>query len=248
MLGGSWALHPLLLWVQRWGVPFFCPERCVSPSWGCLAWHWAIRGTWGWVSLGFGAPSTPLSPRVSAGCSEAVYLLAPSADGHWLAAVSGDWAIHIYNLKCFKVGLGVTPQPQGAWDGGLSSPWESSLHPQSRAEVGVWERGSEAVLEVLLRGGCVGEVLVVALVGAISAVSPPAASLRGAHLRLRRIGPRHPPQHQQPGRCLLGPAGRSSPAPAPVALPPSLCLSPCPRAFRLGWSCWRGGAGRSRRP
>uniref|UniRef100_A0A803WF31 UTP4 small subunit processome component n=1 Tax=Ficedula albicollis TaxID=59894 RepID=A0A803WF31_FICAL len=36
------------------------------------------------------------------GCSEAVYLLAPSADGHWLAAVSGDWAIHIYNLKCFK--------------------------------------------------------------------------------------------------------------------------------------------------
>ncbi|XP_030367183.1 U3 small nucleolar RNA-associated protein 4 homolog [Strigops habroptila] len=39
---------------------------------------------------------------VSAGCPEALYLLAPSADGHWLVAVSGDWAIHIYNLKCFK--------------------------------------------------------------------------------------------------------------------------------------------------
>lgn len=77
-------------------------------------------GMWGWVSLGFGAASTPLSPRLSAGCSEAVYLLAPSADGHWLAAVSGDWAIHIYNLKCFKVGLGVTPQPQGTQHGGLS--------------------------------------------------------------------------------------------------------------------------------
>ncbi|XP_030811858.1 U3 small nucleolar RNA-associated protein 4 homolog isoform X2 [Camarhynchus parvulus] len=40
--------------------------------------------------------------RPPSGCSEAVYLLAPSADGHWLAAVTGDWAIHIYNLKCFK--------------------------------------------------------------------------------------------------------------------------------------------------
>ncbi|NWU73673.1 UTP4 protein, partial [Pterocles burchelli] len=40
--------------------------------------------------------------RPPSGCSEAVYLLAPSADGHWLAAVSGDWVIHIYNLKCFK--------------------------------------------------------------------------------------------------------------------------------------------------
>ncbi|XP_030138411.4 U3 small nucleolar RNA-associated protein 4 homolog [Taeniopygia guttata] len=40
--------------------------------------------------------------RPPSGCSEAVYLLAPSADGRWLAAVSGDWAIHIYNLKCFK--------------------------------------------------------------------------------------------------------------------------------------------------
>ncbi|NWQ84018.1 UTP4 protein, partial [Columbina picui] len=33
---------------------------------------------------------------------EAVYLLAVSADGRWVAAVAGDWAIHIYNLKCFK--------------------------------------------------------------------------------------------------------------------------------------------------
>ncbi|XP_051661559.1 U3 small nucleolar RNA-associated protein 4 homolog [Manacus candei] len=40
--------------------------------------------------------------RPPSGCSEAVYLLAPSADGHWLAAVSGDWAIHVYNLKSFK--------------------------------------------------------------------------------------------------------------------------------------------------
>ncbi|NXX58433.1 UTP4 protein, partial [Scopus umbretta] len=44
--------------------------------------------------------------RPPSGCSEAVYLLASSADGHWLAAVSGDWAIHLYNLKCFEVGAG----------------------------------------------------------------------------------------------------------------------------------------------
>ncbi|NWR79511.1 UTP4 protein, partial [Centropus unirufus] len=36
------------------------------------------------------------------GSPEAVYLLASSADGHWLAAVGGDWTIHIYNLKCSK--------------------------------------------------------------------------------------------------------------------------------------------------
>uniref|UniRef100_A0A803V802 UTP4 small subunit processome component n=1 Tax=Ficedula albicollis TaxID=59894 RepID=A0A803V802_FICAL len=82
------------------------PEGCVGLSWGWLCLHGLAGdnqgGMWGWVSWRFGAPSTPLSPRVSAGCSEAVYLLAPSADGHWLAAVSGDWAIHIYNLKCFK--------------------------------------------------------------------------------------------------------------------------------------------------
>lgn len=85
-----------------------------------MAWQWTISGDVGLGVRGFGAPSSPLSPRVSAGCSEAVYLLAPSADGHWLAAVSGDWAIHIYNLKCFKVSLGVTPEPQGMRDGGLS--------------------------------------------------------------------------------------------------------------------------------
>ncbi|NXV70955.1 UTP4 protein, partial [Atlantisia rogersi] len=36
------------------------------------------------------------------GSPEAVYLLAASADGHWVAAVGGDWVIHIYNLKCFE--------------------------------------------------------------------------------------------------------------------------------------------------
>ncbi|KAM7100670.1 LOW QUALITY PROTEIN: U3 small nucleolar RNA-associated protein 4 homolog [Ciconia maguari] len=40
--------------------------------------------------------------RPPSGSPEAVYLLASSADGQWLAAVGGDWAIHIYNLKCFK--------------------------------------------------------------------------------------------------------------------------------------------------
>ncbi|NXL47655.1 UTP4 protein, partial [Podilymbus podiceps] len=40
--------------------------------------------------------------RPPSGCPEAVYLLASSTDGHWLAAVGGDWVIHIYNLKCFK--------------------------------------------------------------------------------------------------------------------------------------------------
>lgn len=91
--------------------------------------------------LGVWGSQQPSQPEVSAGCSEAVYLLAPSTDGHWLAAVSGDWAIHIYNLKCFKVGLGVTPQPQGMQDGGAQqagSPQEPSLHPRSRAGVGVW--------------------------------------------------------------------------------------------------------------
>ncbi|NXP48615.1 UTP4 protein, partial [Heliornis fulica] len=40
--------------------------------------------------------------RPPSGSHEAVYLLAASADGHWVAAVGGDWAINIYNLKCFK--------------------------------------------------------------------------------------------------------------------------------------------------
>ncbi|XP_068267737.1 U3 small nucleolar RNA-associated protein 4 homolog [Nyctibius grandis] len=40
--------------------------------------------------------------RPPSGCPEAVYLLAASADGQWVAAVGGDWVIHIYNLKCFK--------------------------------------------------------------------------------------------------------------------------------------------------
>ncbi|NXC21014.1 UTP4 protein, partial [Corythaeola cristata] len=40
--------------------------------------------------------------RPPSGSPEAVYLLAVSADGHWLGAVSGDWAIHVYNLKCFE--------------------------------------------------------------------------------------------------------------------------------------------------
>uniref|UniRef100_A0A8B9NW52 UTP4 small subunit processome component n=1 Tax=Apteryx owenii TaxID=8824 RepID=A0A8B9NW52_APTOW len=40
--------------------------------------------------------------RPPSGTLEAVYLLASSADGNWLAAASGDWEIHIYSLKRFK--------------------------------------------------------------------------------------------------------------------------------------------------
>ncbi|XP_038041503.1 U3 small nucleolar RNA-associated protein 4 homolog [Anas platyrhynchos] len=40
--------------------------------------------------------------RPPTGTAEAVYLLASSADGNWLAAVSGDWEIHVYSLKHFK--------------------------------------------------------------------------------------------------------------------------------------------------
>ncbi|XP_062442273.1 U3 small nucleolar RNA-associated protein 4 homolog [Rhea pennata] len=40
--------------------------------------------------------------RPPSGTPEAVYLLASSADGNWLAAASGDWEIHIYSLKRFK--------------------------------------------------------------------------------------------------------------------------------------------------
>ncbi|OXB65092.1 hypothetical protein ASZ78_008375 [Callipepla squamata] len=40
--------------------------------------------------------------RPPAGSREAVYLLASSADGSWLAAVSGDWDVHVYSLKHFK--------------------------------------------------------------------------------------------------------------------------------------------------
>lgn len=178
--------------------------------------------------LGVWGSQQPSQPEVSAGCSEAVYLLAPSADGHWLAAVSGDWAIHIYNLKCFKVGLGVTPQPQGMQDGGAQqagSPQEPSLHPWSRAGVRVWERGQSPRF-------CPGWVCGRGVSsGAISALSPLAASLHSAHLQLRRISSRHPPQHQQPRHRLLGPAGRSCPG---GALLPSLCLSPCLQGF-LAW-------------
>lgn len=41
------------------------------------------------------------------GTREAVYLLASSADGNWLAAVSGDWEVHVYSLKHFKVQAGL---------------------------------------------------------------------------------------------------------------------------------------------
>ncbi|NXE54592.1 UTP4 protein, partial [Casuarius casuarius] len=40
--------------------------------------------------------------RPPSGTPEAVYLLASSADGNWLAAASGDWEIHVYSLKRFK--------------------------------------------------------------------------------------------------------------------------------------------------
>ncbi|XP_025975475.2 U3 small nucleolar RNA-associated protein 4 homolog [Dromaius novaehollandiae] len=40
--------------------------------------------------------------RPPSGTPEAVYLLAPSADGNWLAAASGDWEIHVYSLKRLK--------------------------------------------------------------------------------------------------------------------------------------------------
>lgn len=45
------------------------------------------------------------------GTREAVYLLASSADGNWLAAVSGDWEVHVYSLKHFKVQAGLCGAP-----------------------------------------------------------------------------------------------------------------------------------------
>lgn len=79
--------------------------------------------------------------------------------------------------------------------------------------------------------------------GPVSALPPPAASLHGAHLQLCRIGPRHPPQHQQPRHRLLGPTGRSSSGPALMALLPSLCLSPCPQGFSARLRDLAGAAG-----
>ncbi|EMP33369.1 Cirhin [Chelonia mydas] len=40
--------------------------------------------------------------RAPLGSAEAVYLLAASADGDWLAAAGGDWEINIYSLRQFK--------------------------------------------------------------------------------------------------------------------------------------------------
>lgn len=58
------------------------------------------------VALGLQA-SVSAAEGVSAGSPEAVYLLASSADGLWLAAVGGDWVIHVYNMKYLKVGAGM---------------------------------------------------------------------------------------------------------------------------------------------
>ncbi|XP_067392855.1 U3 small nucleolar RNA-associated protein 4 homolog [Emydura macquarii macquarii] len=41
--------------------------------------------------------------RPNSGSAEAVYLLAVSADGDWLAAAGGDWEINIYSLRHFKL-------------------------------------------------------------------------------------------------------------------------------------------------
>lgn len=68
-LGWCWGfLGPTSppLWVQRGGVPLSCPEGCLSLFWECLYLHGLAvdsQGTWGWVSWGCGAPSSPLSPR-----------------------------------------------------------------------------------------------------------------------------------------------------------------------------------------
>ncbi|XP_038223847.1 U3 small nucleolar RNA-associated protein 4 homolog isoform X1 [Dermochelys coriacea] len=40
--------------------------------------------------------------RPNSGSAEAVYLLAASVDGEWLAAAGGDWEINIYSLRQFK--------------------------------------------------------------------------------------------------------------------------------------------------
>lgn len=151
--GGSWAPHPPP------SLP--CPQECLSLSWGFLCPH-GQGGRGAGCPWGFGAPNAPLSPRVSAGCSEAVYLLAPSADGHWLAAVSGDWAIHIYNLKCFKVGLEVTPSLR-EWGAQQAGP-PGSHHCIPRAGLGRvcgkggvrGSPGGSGQVWVCGRGGCGG--------------------------------------------------------------------------------------------
>ena len=191
---------------------------------------------WVWGSLQARAPVTA-GEGVSAGSPEAVYLLASSADGHWLAAVSGDWAIHIYNLKCFKVGAGAggccrnEPRCPPALGGRVrvgsarrSPPWKRSLRPRSRAEGGRVGRGREG-----------SEVVPVAPGSVLSSCL--AASLRGAHVQLRGDGPRHPPRHQQPRYRLLGPAGRSSPG-------RSLC-GPGPSPFLAALSLAAGFSGRT---
>lgn len=93
-----------VLGVRGWGsAP--CPRRVL-----CVP---ALAGLWG-VLMGRGEPRLGggHSAHLGGGCgvppgtAEAVYLLASSADGNWLAAVSGDWEIHVYSLKHFKVGEG----------------------------------------------------------------------------------------------------------------------------------------------
>jgi len=127
--GGSLRLRvPSPLWVQRGvqGPPFpalggvgpslpgspclvFVPPSSPDHRQGSRTPR-SAGGLWVWTSpgVGTGDPRAPAAAAegVSAGCPEAVYLLAVSADRHWLAAVGGDWVIHVYNLKCLKVGAG----------------------------------------------------------------------------------------------------------------------------------------------
>lgn len=161
---------------------------------------------------------------VPPGTAEAVYLLASSADGNWLAAVSGDWEIHVYSLKHFKVGEGaavLSALPQGA---GCTAPL---------GQEGEVPRGTGGCL----RGRDCPRVP--------PALSPPvSAPLHGAHVQLCGDSPRHPPRHQQPRHRLRGPAGRGCPQQGAVPTQHSAWLMPggcgaapnplsCPAALRV---------------
>lgn len=126
-----------------------------------MAWHWTIGGCGVRCPWGVWGSQHPSQPK---GLCRLLRGRLPAGTEHgWALAGSRQRRLGHPHLQPEMLQGGPGNEPPASGDGAWGAqqagpPWEPSLHPWSRAGVGVWEGGSEAVPEVLVRGGCVGEV------------------------------------------------------------------------------------------